>query len=378
MSIRTPWILSRYHIKIFFSQIMMIWCIISGLILLIDTLELLRRGSGKAGVSMGILFELALLKLPTMMQTVLPFAILIGCLLALSRLSRTSELVAARAAGISIWQLLNPALLLALGLGLFSVMVFNPVASVMLARFEKLEARYLSGQTSMLSLSGSGLWLRQADSSLPPILNQKRLQAPEVMIHALRADQKDMQLFEAMFLLFDKESRFLMRLDAHNATLKSGYWDLQNVILNRQDSFPLKAASVRLNTNLTTYQIQNSFAPPDALSFWELPAFIHALEQAGFSATRHRLYWHSLLASPVLMLAMILISASFGLRPQRMGKTGMLLAFGVFTGFILYFMTDIIEAFGLSGTLPPPVAAWSPALISLLGGLLTLLHFEDG
>ncbi|HAI28673.1 MAG TPA: LPS export ABC transporter permease LptG, partial [Thalassospira sp.] len=51
---------------------------------------------------------------------------------------------------------------------------------------------------------------------------------------------------------------------------------------------------------------------------------------------------------------------------------------GVATGFILYFCTDVISALGVSGGIPPILSAWAPAGISLLLGVSTLLHLEDG
>ena len=114
------------------------------------------------------------------------------------------------------------------------------------------------------------------------------------------------------------------------------------------------------------------------MSFWDLPGFIQTLEKAGFSAVRHRLYWHSLLAAPLLMCAMVLIAASFTLRHSGLGGTTFVIAGGVITGFVLYFFTDIVFALGLSDSIPAVLAAWTPSGVATLLGLATLLHLEDG
>ena len=82
---------------------------------------------------------MAALKLPHTAQEVMPFAILFGTMLAFWRLTRNNELVVARAAGVSVWQFLTPAVLVALLIGIVAVTVFNPIASVMQARYEKLD-----------------------------------------------------------------------------------------------------------------------------------------------------------------------------------------------------------------------------------------------
>ena len=114
------------------------------------------------------------------------------------------------------------------------------------------------------------------------------------------------------------------------------------------------------------------------MSFWDLPSFIETLEKAGFSAVRHRLHWHNLLAAPLLMCAMVLIGAAFTLRHSRRGATTYVIAGGVFTGFALYFFSDVDLALGLSDFIPVTLAAWSPSGVAMLLGLTTLLHLEDG
>ena len=109
-----------------------------------------------------------------------------------------------------------------------------------------------------------------------------------------------------------------------------------------------------------------------------LPGFIANLESAGFSAMRHRLYLNSILAVPFLLCAMVLIAATFSLRLTRRGGTSLLLIGGVFVGFLLYFFSELVLAAGQSGTIPVSLAAWSPAGVSLLLGLATLFHLEDG
>ncbi len=114
------------------------------------------------------------------------------------------------------------------------------------------------------------------------------------------------------------------------------------------------------------------------MSFWDIPRFIRSLEAAGFTAHRHRLHWHALLATPVLLCAMVLIAATFSLRPARRGGTVYLAAGGIGAGFLLYFMSNVVYALGLSSGIPVVLAAWTPAGVSMLLGVSTLFHLEDG
>ena len=122
------------------------------IILLADTVELLRRIAGKPHVSFSDAIEMALLKLPFMGQRAFPFAALLAGMFVFWRMSRARELDVVRAAGISAWQFLLPAVVVALLCGLFHMTVFNPVASSFLARYERIAAILLERKVNTLAL----------------------------------------------------------------------------------------------------------------------------------------------------------------------------------------------------------------------------------
>jgi lipopolysaccharide export system permease protein len=363
---KPPPILSTYLGRHFISGIAMMMGIMLGLIFLIDLAELFRRSWGRENISFWIIVQMAIFKIPFMAQKVLPFAALFGGMLAFVRLTRTNQLVVARAAGLSVWQFLFPAIAIALVAGLFVVTLFNPLASTTTSLYESLESKHLRGRSSLLAVSRSGLWLRQADESSKSV------------IHARGVSQHGTELSDVIVFLYDEADRFTGRIDANLATLELGYWRLIDAIITGPDRPVQNAEEFQLTTTLTLAQIQDSFASPETLSFWSLPRFIETLERAGFSALRHRLHWQSILAGPLLLCAMVLIAATFSIRLTRRGGAGLLAAGGVFAGFLLYFLSDVVYAMGLSGAVPVALAAWAPAGICALLGLTTLLHLEDG
>ena len=85
---------------------------IASMVFLLDIVEQLRKAAGKPDVTIGVVVQLSLLQLPFLVQKTLPFMVLFGSMMAFWKLSRTNELVIARAAGVSAWQFLFPAVLL--------------------------------------------------------------------------------------------------------------------------------------------------------------------------------------------------------------------------------------------------------------------------
>lgn len=360
--------LSIYVGRQFLVSFLMLFVLFVGLILLFDTVELLRRAASKPNVTVGLILEMSLLKLPRMAGQLFPFATLFGGMMTFWRLTRTNELVVTRAAGVSAWQFLAPALVIAAGIGIFQVSVFNPVSSVFLLRFDQLEARYLKGQTNLMAISPTGLWLRQANLD------------GQSVVHANTVLQKgvDVELRDVTIFAFRGADNFVERIQAGSGRLEDGFWHLRDVAIFKPEAPVDKRDQHLFETDLTIGKIQDSFASPETMSFWDLPGFIKTLENSGFSATRHRLYWHSLLASPLLLCAMVLIAATFTLRHARRGGMLFVISGGVLTGFLLFFFSDLVYALGLSDSIPVVLAAWSPSGISTLLGLAMLLHLEDG
>lgn len=360
--------LSLYIGRQFIVAVLGMFGIFLALILLLDVVELLRRAATKEAVTFAVVVELALLKLPYMVQKTFPFAVLFGGMVAYWRLSRSRELEVTRAAGVSAWQFLLPALVMALALGVFQISTVSPLASTTLTRFELLEARHFKGQVSTLAISENGLWLRQAADGSPSVIH-----ARNVLQHGRNVELHDVTVFQ-----YKGPDRFEEQILADSAQLRDGYWRMEKVWTLLPEAPPSYEDTARLATDLTLTRIQNNFAPPETMSFWELPDFIDTLERAGFSATRHRLHWHSLLATPLLLCAMVLIAATFTLRHARRGGTLYVVAGGVVTGFLLYFISDLVLALGASDTIPVVLAAWTPSGVALLLGVAMLLHLEDG
>jgi lipopolysaccharide export system permease protein len=366
---RIPLTLSLYIARHFFQSILMVLGGLMAVVLLLDTVELIRRASGRA-VSLPTLLEMSFLKAPEMAARILPFAVMIGAMVALTKLSRSSELTAARAAGMSVWQILRPAWFTALLMGVLFVSVLNPISAAMLERFEQMEAKYISGRPSLLSISSSGLWLRDFDERRSPRI--------ERIFHAMRLSQQETKLYQVIVFHFDEHSTFLGRMDADSVQLQNGYWLLENVILSRPGRPPEHRDTYALSTELTLEQIQDSFASPETLSFWDLPEFIKVLEAAGFSAIRHKLYLQITLASPLMLVGMVFIAAAFSLRLPRRGGIAPLVVSGIVSGFVIYFLSDLIQALGLSGSLPLLMAAWIPSVVTLFAGVWLMIHQEHG
>lgn len=373
---KLPLTLSLYIGRHFFAAIGYTLLVIFVLIGLIQLIELVREASEtQGGIPFATVVEMALLRLPSTAQKIYPFAILIGGMITLSRLTRSHELIVARAAGVSAWQFLLPGVASAMLIGMLIVLVLSPLSASMLKRYDTLEKRHITKRESILTISPSGLWLRQVERT-PTQFNGQPI--GEYILHARSIEQNSLNLQGVIFFMFDPNKRFIGRIDGNSGRLSDGTWTVDTARIATPGLPIVTEPSYTLNTALSIEQIQDSFADPETLSFWQLPGFINVLETSGFPALRHKLYFYSQLALPMLLAGMVLIGALFSLRLPRRGRTGMMIVFGIVTGFTFYFLSNLVYAFGASGSLPPWLAAWAPSLVAMMAGAALLLHYEDG
>ena len=364
--------LSLYIARQFAAAALAMLLALSGLVAMFDFIELLRRSASRPEASFGLVSQISALRLPFIAMEILPFAILLGGILCFWRLTRSSELIVARAAGISAWEFLAAPTICAMLFGAIATTVVSPVSSVMLARAEALDNAYLRTGGGPLALHGGELWLRQADRTLTP--------QGVAIIHAHGVELRGSQLTarEVSVFRLDGGDRLLSRIEAARATLVAGSWALENALTIRPDQLPEPPHLVVLPTDLTVGRVQDSFASPDTLSVWSLPDFIGLLDRSGFSSIRHRLHFQALLALPLLAATMALVSAGFSMRPARRGGVARMIGGGLATGFALFLISKVAGEFGQSGALPVILAAWAPALSGLMLAVALLLHTEDG
>ncbi|MBR1778872.1 MAG: LPS export ABC transporter permease LptG [Alphaproteobacteria bacterium] len=360
-----PKIISQYIIRQFLMSFFAVMLALGAIILLFDVIEVMKK-EAVSSFGFGNILTLGLLKLPNMILTILPFIVLIASIIVFRRLTKSHELVIIRAAGQSVWQFVMPLLLTSFIIGLFSVTVFNPFAAVMFSKYQRMDDDRRG--TPHIS-SSQGLWLREHRDGKMYVLHAQ----------GLLQEKYELKLKNISILVFSDQNTFLKRIDAAQALLHKGYFELKNARSYENGKVIEKEETLEIPTELTLGKIQENFASPETISFWDLPEIIEFFENSGFSAHPHRLHLQSLLVSPFLLMTMILISAVFSVDPnQRRGGCALKISGAVVSGFLLYFMTRITYALGFSTALPIAFATWSPPLIFALISISLLLHQEDG
>jgi lipopolysaccharide export system permease protein len=293
-----------------------------------------------------------------------PAALLLGAALAASGLRQTREWTALRSVGLGPWRLAAPVLAVALLLG-GAMAILNDLVGVRAAeRAEEIQGtRFVRGGAARrwTALRQPKRWFRSPDGR---------------RIYHLRGALPGGGFEGATVLEVTPEFALARRIDAAAMRPAEHGWTLSDV----EDRTFLPDGTVRLER---AEERRYEFAePPEAfalvpgrpsqLRFGVLTRQIRLRRELGqrvadFELERHGRGAAALVGAPAALLALAL-----ALRPNRRGHVAAALLEAVGVSLALWATQGVALAMGLSGRVPPGVAAWSPFLLFSAVGLLSL------
>jgi len=358
--------LIRYFGMRFLGAVMSVFFGIFLLIVLVDYIEMMRRAADVPNLSAWVVAKTSFFRVPQLMERLLPFSVLVGAMTCYLALSRRNELVVARSAGMSAWQFVAPALIVAFGIGIAATALYNPLSAVMREWSKKLEADMFGDKQAAMQQSTQGFWVRQKSVD------------GQSIVYAASSQEQGVRLDGVSVFTFDPGGRATERIEAKRASLETGFWRLEGVRVYASGTPPREYETYQVKTNLTSAQVRESFSTPETVPFWDLPAYIEIAERSGLVAAGYKLQYQILIARPFLLSAMVLLACSVSLRFFRFGGITKMVLSGVTAGFLLYVLSKVTEDLSKAELLHPAAAAWLPVLAGGLTGFVVLLYQEDG
>jgi lipopolysaccharide export system permease protein len=334
------------------------------LVFLVDFVELLRRAGKYGEVPASKIATIALLHLPSYLEPVIGFAVLIGSIGALLSLNRRSELTVARAAGLSVWQFLLPGIIVASVLGLIELTIYNPLAARAMTKAAQVYTEAFGREITPSELANG--WLREDGLDGQSVLN------------ARATINRGLTLLDVTIFTFDGNGRFAERIDASRADLQDGAWLLTDGWVAKFGYEPHKFGSYLLATYLTPQRASAALGDARTVSSWDLPALIDDAEKAKVPATQLKLQFEQLLSRPLLCASMVLLAATVSLRSFRSGNIITLLVTGMIGGFGFFLFAELSRQVGVAKLTPIWESVWLPIIFVVFISVTVLLYQEDG
>jgi lipopolysaccharide export system permease protein len=302
------------------------------------------------------------LRVPQLISRFLPFAVLLGTLIALATLNQNSEVISMKAAGISAHQIIAPLIVASLGIAAVSFAFNERIvtrATETLSSWEKVDY----GPVPRDSGIRPNVWVRWGDD----LVNAREV----------RGEGESTKLSGVS--IYDRRYETLKSIvTARRAERRGSGWRLEQV-----ESFDVDSGATTRTTaldygkGLDPSQFTLAHVSADQQDFATLKDSVRQLKLAGRpTAELESGLWHKL-SGPLSVVLMPLLAgvAAFGL--ARSGQLFWRAIIGMFLGFAYFVADNFALAMGNLGAYPPLLAAWAPFVLFLLIGETVLIRTEE-
>ncbi len=295
---------------------------------------------------------------PQVFLDVTPFALMIAVLILLTLLERQQELTALKAAGISLYRLTVPVLLVAAaaagGLWVLGESVVPEANRQAQSLLDQIKGR----ETNRSYRSSDRQWLfsRNGDT----LYNFLRFDDPSqalIRFSLYRIDE-DMNLG---FYLFSRRVRYL-----DGVWIADSGW-FRQVFPDGTDEFKRITGPMMLEIPEDPSYFGQEFRRPSEMSVAELRSYIHELIDSGYRPSNLIVRWHQKFAYPLSAFVMVLLALPYGLsRGGRRVSTMQGVAIALILGIVYFMLGALFGKLGEVEILPPIVGAWAPVVLAVL------------
>ena len=345
-------ILTRFLLRRFFSGVGLVMLIVCGIIFAVTFVERLPSNP----TAFAALYE-AWVRLLEYVPMFLPLAVFMGTLLTSYNLTKSSENIIISSAGLSPYQATKPFLVGAFLIGLFATTVINPYS---------VNISIQNITPDHLQLIDDTIWLREESENGFITMNAKNMhKAGNILI------------FEKATVYTQAPNfKLINRIQADTITLSDIGLSAHNAIIWNADG-TTRRDDWKKQTLITPQTVLDRYLQPDQISFWQLPDFIKRMESIGVPVRGHRVQLWTLLFLPLTMIAMATLGVAFSQTKQRRNYSfGIKFSLGIITCFALYFLINMFNALGATGTLPPVLSIIAPPLIIIAGAGIFMNSFD--
>jgi LPS export ABC transporter permease LptG/LPS export ABC transporter permease LptF len=313
----------------------------------------------KNRLPMSLLWEYLEFRSPALLvESVVPVALLVATVLVFSQLSRSGELVALQASGISRRRAAVPLVVLAATAGALSLLASETVLPAASQRADELRAEIRGKRSPRTFYRPERRWVFGEDGRL----------------YSYRRELRGGRILEGFtFLRIDREAfRLAERWQAERAVWDGSAWRLLRGWVRRFspdgserfETFEERREALGEDPSFLVQEHQT----PAQMNFLELSRYQRDLATAGYDVRELRVALYQRLMTPWVGLVMVILALPLALRAGRQSPLAAL-GISLALGMVYYAFMNAGVKLGEIGVAHAAVAVWSPTLLFAGAGL---------
>ncbi len=358
--VRFPTLLDRYLVTRLAAPLILVLVSTSALYVVVDLADKIDEiAKHSAGIGTFIAYYWNLL--PQVMLDVAPFALMISVLILLTMLERRLELTAVKAAGISLYRVMVPVILVAALAATGLWILEESVVPRANRQAQRLLDRIKGREVARSYAATDRQWIFSRDGS--------------TLYNFLRFDPTTETLVRFTMFRFDEQMQLRFHLFADRVQYRGGKWVadsgwFRQLFPDGTDRFQRITSPLELAIAEGPDYFGHEYRQPAEMSFRELHHYIEELRASGYRPVKLIVRLQQKLTYPLSVFMMVLLALPFGLnRGGRRVTTmqGIALALGLGIGYFL--AVALFGKMSEAGILPPLVGAWAPVALASLFAL---------
>ncbi|XVN42987.1 MAG: LptF/LptG family permease [Candidatus Rickettsia vulgarisii] len=355
--------LSIYLFRLYCGYFISILLIIVGALVLSNIFDILQKFKA-VHISAHHFWQLALYKIPYLLNEISYLISFTSMLFLLRRLTSHNELVAILCSGTHIWRVIAIPVFAAIVLGCIMLSILNPIGTIGLQKYDKIEAKLTNKISNDFIVYKSGLLFLEQEENTKKILQVKII------------DIHNNKLNHFTLLILDNNNNFLKRIDAPSAVIANNKIEISNAKIYDGQSFQ-EEKHVIIPTNLSISKLLDEFTNPEMISIWDLPDLIKQLVESGVPTLSYQIYYYKQLLKPIIMSVMVILASCFFSLKQRDNSQDKILILGLFIGFIVYFILEISFKILSHNNITPFLTILLPNICILFIGNYIIMHSKQ-
>ncbi|MCK5147823.1 LptF/LptG family permease [bacterium] len=352
-------IIPRYIIKSFIFLILFCIAAVVVLFVIVDSVEQMDKFIDK-DVPVRVILQYYLYYIPYVLVLVLPVATLLATVFSIGNLARNNEIIALKALGYSLYQILGTVLMAGVFMALISFVTAEVIVAKSSAMKVSLELQYGLKSSGRVKLSKlSNLEIRNHDQLITlGRLNPQRRLATRIKIEKI------------------VNGRITNRIDADSMVYKAGKWHVLNGyerFFNKDNEIARQMKdSLIIDLNFSPEELVRSQGKPEDMGYWDLRRYISLMNRSGADVHAFLTELHLRISFPLSNFIIVLFALPLA---YNMKKTNMAIGFGIALSvcFFYFGLVKMGQSMGQNGSISPVIGAWLGNGIMAVGSVINLI-----
>ncbi|MGF1540793.1 MAG: LptF/LptG family permease [Pleurocapsa sp.] len=366
---RTNWglsVMDLYIIRELISPFIFGMGVFTSLGLSIGAVFELVREVAESGLPIEIAFKILLLKMPEFIVLAFPMSILLASMMAYSRLSSDSELIALRSIGVNIYRLILPTIIFSLLIVILTFLIDNFVVPA--ANYEAKITLEKALDKPKPTFKTENILLPQYES-----VEIEKNYSKKVMTRLFYAEEFDGDRMKNITVL-DRNQRSVSQIITASSAqwnVSENIWDFYNgtiylISIDGEYQNIVRFQHQQLALPQTAFNLAKQTRKPEEMNIFQAREYLKIIKLGGSEKNIRKVQVkiQSKISLPCICLVFALIGSALGAKPQNSGRAT---SFGICIGLIFsyYLLSFICESLGIAGVLTPVLAAWLPNILGL-------------